>query len=164
MNRLTLPRGLRPSSLIDHDERRAGQARLDRDWKPLGRAEDNLPLSPPEESNKTPADGAAPIPAPAEITATPLPEPAPPAVVLKGLNDDPIVRGKQKKRLTRARYDVVKAMLDAGRYLTKDDLDKKSKHTDARKLLRALAESDPDWKAVIVFPEGPGTGYGIRLD
>jgi hypothetical protein len=84
-------------------------------------------------------------------------------VILNGPDGDPIVRGKSKPRLSKSRYDVVKALLDAGRNLLKDELDKRSKRTDARKLLKALADSDPDWAAVIVFPVGHGTGYGIRL-
>jgi len=40
-------------------------------------------------------------------------------------------------------------------------LDRKSKHGDTRKILKRLAESDPDWKAVIHFPGKPGVGYRI---
>lgn len=102
---------------------------------------------------------AAEVP-PAPVTP-PSPPPAP-AVVLGGANDEPMVRGKKKARLTTARYNVVKAMLNAGRLLTKDELDAKSGHTDARKILKALADSDPDWKSVIHFGRQTGGGYGIE--
>jgi len=64
--------------------------------------------------------------------------------------------------LTRPQYGVVKALLEAGeRGLSKDELDHKSKHGDARKILKRLAESDADWKAVIHFPGKPGVGCRI---
>jgi hypothetical protein len=92
--------------------------------------------------------------------ATPASPPQPP-VVLHGPDKKPIGQGREKQRLSKARYDVVKALLDHGP-LGKDDLDRKSGHQDARKLLKALADGDPDWKAVIIFPEVYGAGYNIR--
>jgi hypothetical protein len=83
-------------------------------------------------------------------------------VILRGPGERPIVRDGEKDPLSRAQYDVVKALLDAGeRGLTKDGLDRQSKRGDARKILKRLAESDPDWKAVIHFPGKPGRGYRI---
>jgi hypothetical protein len=85
-----------------------------------------------------------------------------PRVVLHGLGERPIVVGVEKEPLTLPQYDVVKALLEAGeRGLSKDELDRKSKRGDARKTLKRLAESDPDWKAVIHFPGKPGVGYRI---
>ena len=56
---------------------------------------------------------------------------------------------------------MIKALLTANRPLSKDELDKRSGHSEARKLLKALAKSDLDWAKVIIHPVGPGTGYGI---
>ena len=92
----------------------------------------------------------------------PTSPPPSPAVILNGPDGNPIVLGKEKKRLSKPRYDVVKALLDAGKNLLKDELDRKSRHSDARKLLKSLAQSDPDWEAVIEFPPVHGAGYGIR--
>jgi hypothetical protein len=86
-----------------------------------------------------------------------------PPVTLGGRGECPIVRGKRKNPLTVAQYDVVKALLDAGETgLTKDTLDSKSKHSDARKVLRRLADSDADWNAVIQFGRRAGGRYRIR--
>ncbi|MHC4399217.1 MAG: hypothetical protein ACYTG0_06035 [Planctomycetota bacterium] len=83
-------------------------------------------------------------------------------VVLRGRKSRPIVLGKEKRVLTRARYDVVKALIDAGPHgLTKDLLDDKSGHTDARKILGALAKSDEDWGKVVHMPGQPGRRYRI---
>jgi hypothetical protein len=51
-------------------------------------------------------------------------------------------------------------MLKAGRSLTKDELDRESKHGDARKILYRLAE-DRDWQVVLPFPKITGRGYRI---
>ncbi len=83
-------------------------------------------------------------------------------VVLRGPGECPTVRTVEKRPLTLAQYDVVKALLDAGeRGLGKDELDRKSGHGDARKVLKRLAESDSDWEAVIHFPGRSGGGYRI---
>jgi hypothetical protein len=74
-----------------------------------------------------------------------------------------MVQGKRKPALTNAAYDVVRALICAGENgLTKDALDHESKHGDARKIMRRLADGDRDWKAVLVFPGKPGRGYRIR--
>jgi len=83
-------------------------------------------------------------------------------VILSGPDDEPIVYGVRKKRLTWARYDTIKALLDAKRNLSKKELDKKSGHKDARKFLKKMAAKDEDWARAIIMPEGPCTGYGIR--
>jgi hypothetical protein len=46
--------------------------------------------------------------------------------------------------------------------LTKDQLDAKSGHSEARKILKRLATSDPDWAAVIQMPGLPGRRYRIQ--
>jgi hypothetical protein len=191
LNGLALPAGFEPVALNDDAERRIGQARLDRDWTPPGRpyeaptqqaetARDQVVSRPPEEGlpgpeASTPGLDASPSePSGSPVTAhpvqgpgrepqgevTPASPPLPP-VVLEGPDKKPIVLGREKKRLSKARYDVVKALLDHGP-LSKDELDDKSGHTEARKLLRDLADSDPDWKEVIIFPEVYGVGYDIR--
>ena len=66
---------------------------------------------------------------------------------------------ERKSILSPARYDVVQTLIEAGESgLAKDDLDRKSGHTEARKLLSALAKSDRDWKSVIRFPGKDGMG------
>lgn len=85
-----------------------------------------------------------------------------PQVVLRGHGKRPIVSDVEKDPLTLPQYDVVNALLEAGeRGLSKDELDRKSKHGDARKILKRLAESDPDWNTVIHFPGKPRGGYRI---
>lgn len=85
-----------------------------------------------------------------------------PAVVLSGPDQQPLVNGTRKPLLTMAQYDVVKVLLEAGvNGLTKDDLEYKSKHGDARKILKRLAAKDPDWQAVIHFPGSTGKRYRI---
>ncbi len=86
-----------------------------------------------------------------------------PRVVLGAPGERPLVLGREKRLLTLAQFDVVKALLDAGeRGLSKDELDRQSKHGDARKTMKRLADSDPDWKAVLHFPGRTGGGYRIR--
>jgi hypothetical protein len=67
---------------------------------------------------------------------------------------DPVtVLGLRKPPLSPAKYRLVKALLGAGEAgLSKDELDKQGKCTEGRKYLRELADSDRDWKAVLVFP------------
>lgn len=84
-------------------------------------------------------------------------------VVLGAPGERPTIGGLEKAPLTLAQHDVVRVLLEAGeRGLTKDELDQKSKRGDARKILKRLAESDTDWRAVISFPGKPGGGYRIR--
>jgi hypothetical protein len=86
-----------------------------------------------------------------------------PRVVLRGREEAPIVLGMPKPKLTLPRYNVVKALLDAGEAgLTKDELVNKSRHQDARGILNRLANSDPDWKQVIHFAGQTCGGYRIK--
>jgi hypothetical protein len=95
--------------------------------------------------------------------ATPPPTTPSPAVILAGKTEQPMVRGKPKPVLRFAQYNVVKALVDAGvTGLTLDQLVHHSGHTDARGILRRLADSDPDWRAVIHFPGKSGGHYRIE--
>src|SRR5687767_6366999 len=87
-------------------------------------------------------------------------------VHLGGRNEPPTIDGRQKRVLTPAAYDVISALLRAKSVgcprLPEPELVSQGKDTDARKILTALADSDSDWKAVILFPNGlKGAGYGI---
>jgi hypothetical protein len=82
-------------------------------------------------------------------------------VKLFGQGEFPCVDGKEKDTLTTAQYNVIDAMIQAEKSLTKDDLDRKSGHGDARKVLKRLAKRDPGWAAVISFPGTTGKGYRI---
>ena len=84
-------------------------------------------------------------------------------VKLFGPGEQPVVRGKKKAALTKARYDVVKALLDAGEAgLHKDALAVKSKHSEPQKRLYELVK-DRDWKSVIQLPGRNGQGKGYRI-
>ncbi len=84
-------------------------------------------------------------------------------LILRGRDECPIVLGKEKAPLTDRQYNVIKTLLDAGkRGLTKDKLDEKSGHPDARKVLKALQKQDEDWAAVIQMPGTAGKG-GYRI-
>jgi hypothetical protein len=81
---------------------------------------------------------------------------------LSGPGKPPIVLGKKKPVLTPAQYNVVQALLLAGEGgLSKDELDKKSGHKEARKILKRLASSGADWASVIHFPRRKGMRYRI---
>jgi hypothetical protein len=82
-------------------------------------------------------------------------------VYLYGPHDPPVVDGHEKNVLTDAQYATVRAVLESPG-MTKDKLDQKSGRTDARKHLSTLANSDPDWKAVISLPGRAGSG-GYRI-
>ncbi|HWB08784.1 MAG TPA: hypothetical protein VG826_06160 [Pirellulales bacterium] len=101
----------------------------------------------------------------AAVSATPeATTPQPPFVVLGKPGERPVVLGKTKSKLTDARYNVVKALIEAGENgLNKDEIVQKSGHGDARQVLKRLADSDPDWKGVIVMAEVTGGRYRIRV-
>jgi hypothetical protein len=84
-------------------------------------------------------------------------------VQLFGPGEQPKVKGKLKPALTVERYNTVQALIQAGdKGLTKDKLDEKSGHTEARKALADMVKKDRDWKAVIVMPGETGKRYRIR--
>ena len=87
---------------------------------------------------------------------------ATPAVVLAGKTKQAEIGGKPKPVLRHAQYNVVKALVDAGEAgLTVDQLVQQSGHSDARGILKRLADSDSDWRAVIHFPGKAGGHYRI---
>lgn len=102
---------------------------------------------------------------PVALPATPQPQ-LPPARPFEfgDFAKQPVVNGNVKPHLTEAEHNVLMALLEAGeRGLSKDKLDEKSGHTDARKYLKNLAKDD-DWAAVILFPERKGRGgYRLRI-
>lgn len=86
-------------------------------------------------------------------------------VELRGPGRRVLVLGKQKPRLTQAKYNVIDALTRCWpRTLTKDELVKSSGHTDARKTLSSLADSDSDWAQVINMAGAPGKGYGLIIE
>lgn len=102
----------------------------------------------------------------AVATEPPIPAPKPgyasALVQLFGPGAKPTVKGKSKPTLTKAQYDVVRALIEAGQDgLTKDQLGHRSGHGDARKIMQRLANSDPDWKRVLLFPGTTGKRYRI---
>jgi hypothetical protein len=107
----------------------------------------------------TPPTGNVGTEAPADQQSKPQP-----LIVLRGSADGPIVRGKEKPRLTVARFNVIKALIDAGPGgLSEDELKSKSGHGGAVNTLKKLATSDDDWKSVIILPGKPGLRYRVRL-
>ena len=83
-------------------------------------------------------------------------------VVLRGRDAPPLVMEKPKPTISDTQYDVVEALLRApDRRLSMKELGDESGHDDARKALKRLADSDPDWKAVIHFPGKAGRKYRI---
>jgi len=123
--------------------------------------------------SETPTPPPAAEAKPAEGNGNELPAETPPAgdsppiadggtVQLQGRGKPVVVDGKAKPLLTRAQYDVIEVLLNAGeKGLTKDELESQSGHGGARQILRLLANSDPDWADVISFPGAPGRGYRI---
>jgi hypothetical protein len=106
-------------------------------------------------------------PAPAAPGSGPPPETSRPAVILGKPSDKPKVRGKEVPRLSGPRYNVVKALSDAWPgSLSKDELVRKSGHSDAVNILKRLHgnERTPDWASAIELAEDPGVGYRIADD
>lgn len=96
-------------------------------------------------------------------TATAQPVVKSEQVALFGPGDQPKIGTQRKPPLSRAAYDVVFALIQAGKDgLTKDQLDTQSNHGDARKIMKRLADGDDDWAAVLVFPGKAGRG-GYRI-
>ena len=83
-------------------------------------------------------------------------------IILDGPDDEPIVRGKTKPRLTPGQYRVVKAMLDAAPdRLSMDQLARRSDTEDPIGMIDRLRR-DRDWAAVLDKPGQAHGGYGIR--
>jgi hypothetical protein len=111
------------------------------------------------------------FPRPALVEARPAPS-RPCPVILGGPDDPVIVNGNPKPPLRRglgkrglALYNSVKVVVDKWPrgFLTWADLEDKSHHGGARRLLRGLAHSDPDWADVFRFAGGRGRRGGCRL-
>jgi hypothetical protein len=84
--------------------------------------------------------------------------PAARSVVLRGLGAKPLVLGEEVPQLSDARYDLVDRLLVAGDAgLSKDQLERKS--SGARRTLKSLADSHPNWARVIQFPGTAGNRY-----
>lgn len=80
--------------------------------------------------------------------------------MLNGLGAEPLVLGQELPRLSDARYRLVEKLLLTGDVgLSKDQLEAVS--SGARKTLKSLAKSHPNWARVIQFPESAGKGYRI---
>jgi hypothetical protein len=94
-----------------------------------------------------------------ECKAPPRPAPAP--LILGGPDDEPIVFGVPKPRLSFSQYNAVRTVRDHPG-LTVDGLDEKSGHPDTRTILRKLRKGDPEWTAAIIFPGRNGRG-GYRI-
>lgn len=83
-------------------------------------------------------------------------------VLVFGQDQPPTVDGRPKSTMTRAQYDVILALLQAGEAgLTKTQLTTNSKHGGALGVLKTLAQSDPDWNTVISFPRTTGKRYRV---
>jgi len=55
-------------------------------------------------------------------------------------------------------------LLEAGKNgLSKDELADKSGHGDAHRILKRLADSDDDWRSVILLAGEPGGRYRLRF-
>jgi hypothetical protein len=65
-------------------------------------------------------------------------------------------------RLSKPRYNVVKALWDAWPgCLNQDELPIKSTHSDAVNILKRLSDQDPDWGSAIEMARERGVGYRI---
>jgi hypothetical protein len=88
---------------------------------------------------------------PAALPEKPAPESVPPKLPFFRLGEPgekPIVNGKRKKPLTCGRYDLVKALYEAGpRGLKLAELEKL--HKGAAEMIKEMRK-DPDWRAVIL--------------
>lgn len=116
----------------------------------------------PQPTDET-AQPAARATEPGSPSLPDKPECASAQVALYGPGTKPIVNGKSKPVLTPAQYAVVIALIEAGPDgLTKDRFDRKSGHGDSRKIMKRLADSDPDWRAVLLLAGKTGGRYRIR--
>ena len=134
-NEYELPDDLEPAPPFDASKPHV-QGRLRRDWRPV----------------QAP-DGGPPEPAKKEWR---------PRVVLRGPGNHPLIDGGRKEILTKAQYDVILALQEAGESgLDKNSLVQKSKHGSAVKILKNLACQDIDWGSAILLPGKKGRGYRL---
>jgi hypothetical protein len=84
------------------------------------------------------------------------------AIVLRGRDEDVIVRGKVKRRLIPGQYRVVKTLIDAfPERVPLDTLTMRSKTSDPVEMIDRLRK-DEDWATVLDKPGQAHRGYGIR--
>lgn len=113
----------------------------------LGSAGGDAPLSHEKKATSTKTEGDA--------TGNP-------GIILRGENDRPLVNGVKKRPLRESQYNVLQVLAEAkDDGLSGSELDRKSGHTDARKILERLKEKDEDWGKVILMAEESGKGYKI---
>jgi hypothetical protein len=123
-------------------------------------------LSPPgsNRAGSEPLDATASPRPNTDARATPPDATHCPMVTLGEPGEPVIVCGQVKPPLSRSKYRIVEALLEAWPAgLTKDELSDKANYSDPYKLLKELARSDQDWAEAIVFPgEGYRGGYRIK--
>jgi hypothetical protein len=91
-----------------------------------------------------------------ERIPTPLP------ITLGEPDDEPIVRGRRKKRLTPGQYRLIKALIDAHPdRIPLDTLASRSNVSDPVGMIDRL-RNDIDWAAVLDKPGQAHGGYGLR--
>jgi hypothetical protein len=123
----------------------------------------SAPAQPPTPPRPA-TEGEPGLEAPPSAEETQAEEDQPSALVLGGPEDEPIVLGQRKPRLTPGQYRVVKAMLDAApTRLSKDQLARRSETEDPIGMIDRLRR-DQDWAAVLDKPGQAHGGYGLRLN
>jgi hypothetical protein len=95
-----------------------------------------------------------------ELSAGAEPAASPSFVLGDPAKRRPIYNGKPLKRLTKAQYDVVKAVLEAGpEGLTNDDLVMRSRHGGAVNDLKRLLKSQPVYSSLMAASGRERRGY-----
>jgi hypothetical protein len=85
-----------------------------------------------------------------------------PPVILGGLDDEPLVVGRRKKRLTPGQYRVVKVLVDAyPERVSLDVLANRSDTSDPVGMIDRLRKCDDDWDYVLFKPGRSHGGYGL---
>jgi hypothetical protein len=86
-----------------------------------------------------------------------------PPVILGGLDDEPLVFGRRKKRLTPGQYRVVKVLVDAyPERVSLDVLANRSDTSDPVGMIDRLRKCDDDWACVLFKPGRSHGGYGLE--
>ena len=135
---------LRPDILAPNDDAPAARTVSTEAATPPAPGTESSSLTEPPPASKPPADsGTLPI-------------------VLGELDDEPMVWGRPKPRLTPGQYRVVKALIDAHpERLSKDTLVKRSDTESPIGMIDRLRR-DEDWASVLDKPGQAHGGYGIR--
>jgi hypothetical protein len=147
---------------LDHGDKLTEDITGDPDWlKPRPGAHWIRPTSQVSSSQGIDSDEGR---GPAPLDEGPAGRIAAPSVVLGELKDRPKIRGVEVPRLSRARYDVVRALLAVWpETLNKDELVARSGHGGAVGILKALKQNkkSPEWASAIDLPGERGVGYRI---